>query len=246
MSCMNIKNQLDKKVNPNGKSNKIFVFGASQIIILLTLGIGLFLLWQAVFKGSFGHILIQKTFTISHLSKAQKNNIKVALHKLNGTIIKPKQVFSFNQIIGSREAKNGYQLSNVYLNGKTEKDFGGGICLLSSVLYQSVLLINLKVIERWSHQKIIHSVPIGLDATVWFGQADLRFENNLNFPLKISALIENDKLKILIYGQKKVLVSKILTKTQKLEKHKLKVQIFLINPNEQYTNKLISTDIYAI
>ncbi len=227
-------------------NNKNLFLNKTQIITLLILSLGLFLLWQALFNGAFSYILIQKTFSIAHLSKAQKNNIKLALYKLNGSIILPKQNFSFNQIIGARAAENGYQLSNVYLNGKTEKDFGGGICLLSSVLYQAVLAINLKITERHAHQKIIHSVPIGLDATVWFEQADLRFENNLNFPLKIMGSIKNDKLKIVIYGKQKILVSKLLTKTQKLENHKLKVQIFLINPAHQELKQLISDDIYLI
>ncbi len=81
----------------------------------------------------------------------RNNNLVLSSKKLNGTIVNPGEVFSYNQTIGKRTIAAGYKEAKAYANGKVVLDVGGGICQLSSTLYNSVLLSNLEVVERRSH-----------------------------------------------------------------------------------------------
>ncbi len=128
------------------------------------------------------------------------DNIILASHILDGTVIMPGDVFSFNQVVGERNLENGFKNAPVIINGYIQQDVGGGICQVATTLYNTALLAGLEIIERSPHSIPVKYAPHGLDATVFYGQIDLKIKNNMSNPVMINSTIENDNLKISIYG----------------------------------------------
>ncbi len=135
-------------------------------------------------------------------NKNRDNNLKIAAEKLNGTIISPGETFSYNKTIGARTIAAGFKEANAYSGGEVVLDVGGGICQLSSTLYNAVLLTNLKITERHNHSLTTSYVQAGRDATVAWGSLDFKFENDRNFPIKIEATARDGVVNISIYGVK--------------------------------------------
>lgn len=130
-------------------------------------------------------------------------NIALAIGRLQGLVIAPGQVFSFNRAIGSRTARRGYLPAPVLFQDRKSIQIGGGICQVSSTLYNAALLADLEVVERHRHSSPITYLPLGLDATVAYGYMDLKFRNSLSFPIHIVASIAEDTLTISIMGTEK-------------------------------------------
>lgn len=115
-------------------------------------------------------------------------NIKLACQKLDGHIILPNTEFSFNDTLGSMSKEDGFKKALGFdSNGNDIKVYGGGICQISSTLYNSVLIAKLEVTERHAHSKRVHYVPKDKDATVFYGGPDLKFINNKNNNIRINA-----------------------------------------------------------
>ncbi len=112
-------------------------------------------------------------------------NVKLAAEACNGTILLPGEVFSFNGRTGSRDASMGYQSATVYSGGKTVEEVGGGVCQTSSTIYYALLHTNLEVVERYNHGYNTGYVPVGMDATVYYGVTDFQFRNSTDYPVKI-------------------------------------------------------------
>lgn len=132
----------------------------------------------------------------------RSTNIALAASKINGTVLMPGDEFSFNGTVGKRTASAGFRQAGVYVNGKSAIDYGGGICQVSSTLYNAVLKSNLDIVYRTNHMFTVGYVPIGLDATVSWGSPDFKFKNSRSYPIKIVATTSNKKLYIKIYGMK--------------------------------------------
>lgn len=132
----------------------------------------------------------------------RNNNLMLAAEKINGTIVNPGETFSYNQAVGQRTIAAGFKEAKAYANGKVVLDVGGGICQLSSTLYNSVLLTNLEIVERRSHYFKTSYLPAGRDATVSWGSVDFKFKNNRNYPIKIVATAKDGVVKVDIYGIK--------------------------------------------
>jgi len=128
-------------------------------------------------------------------------NIKLAASKVNGHIIYPNQIFSFNEIVGPREKVYGFKEALEIVDGEFVPGIGGGICQLSSTLYNVVILANLDIVERYNHSKPLSYVPLGRDATVVFDGLDFKFANNTASPLMIMAEVNGNKLMVGIFGQ---------------------------------------------
>ena len=120
------------------------------------------------------------------------SNVKKACELINDTILCPGQTFSYNEALGERTEKNGWKPATAYANGEVRQEYGGGICQVSSTLYNAVLLANLKIVERECHQFQVGYLPWGMDATVSWGWPDFRFRNDKNYPVKIVAWVDDD------------------------------------------------------
>lgn len=129
-------------------------------------------------------------------------NLELACEKLNGKVILPGEVFSYNKTLGARTVSAGYKNAKIYSDGEVVDGLGGGICQISSTLYNAVLMANLEIVERRNHQFVTSYVPAGRDATVVYGSTDFKFKNTRNYPIRIEANAKNGIAKIAIYGIK--------------------------------------------
>ncbi|WP_092475639.1 VanW family protein [Desulfotruncus arcticus] len=129
-------------------------------------------------------------------------NIKVAASALDGLLIGPGEEFSFNRVVGPRSSEAGYKNANVIINNELVPGLGGGVCQVSSTLYNAVLLANLKVTDRSNHSLPIGYVPMGRDATVAYDAIDFRFVNNGESYIYIKTAVDGNNLIIKLFGNK--------------------------------------------
>lgn len=127
-------------------------------------------------------------------------NIRLAAMNIDGTLLHPGESFSFNEKNGNIRADKGFRRAPVIINKRLREGIGGGVCQVSSTLYNSVLYANLKVTERHQHSLPSGYVPVGRDATVYGDAADFRFENNKSYPIYIKSYTKGNRVHILIYG----------------------------------------------
>ncbi len=138
--------------------------------------------------------------TATQNEKNRAHNIGLAVGKFNGTTLLPGEEFSFNDIVGRRNEQTGYKEAHVYINGRVEDGIGGGICQAVSTLYNAVLLSDMTVNERKNHSFIVTYVPLGQDATAYYGGTDFRFINSTQWPLKIEAWLDNKNVHVVFKG----------------------------------------------
>ena len=132
----------------------------------------------------------------------RSTNLRLASEKINGTVLKPGETFSYNKTVGARTIAAGYKNAKVYESGKVVDGIGGGICQVSSTLYNAALLANLEIVERRNHQFVTSYVGAGRDATVVYGQTDFKFKNTRKYPIRIVVTTNAGILKISIFGLK--------------------------------------------
>ena len=144
------------------------------------------------------------TFTTETTANEKRNtNVKLAAQAINGTIVQPGEEFSFNKVVGPRTAEKGYQEAAAYSGGEVVQEPGGGVCQVSSTLYNAVVFAGLKTTERHAHTYEPSYVTPGEDAMVSYdGYAgpDLRFVNNGKTAIGIKASISGQTLTVSIYG----------------------------------------------
>lgn len=142
------------------------------------------------------------TSTLYDNQESRVYNITKACSILNGTIIKPGEEFSFNNTIGPMGEENGFKKATGFdSDGKLIQLSGGGMCQISSTLYNVALLANLEITERHAHSRRVNYVPADKDATIYYGSLDLKFINNTDSDIKITA--ENDNYSVTIKMFKK-------------------------------------------
>ena len=132
----------------------------------------------------------------------RSTNIELATEKINGTVVMPGENFSFNTVVGKRTVEAGYKEGTAYIGGKVVPDIGGGVCQVSSTLYNTALLANLEIVERSNHLFLTGYVAASRDATVYYGSLDFIFKNTRSYPIKIVASSQNGVCKISMYGIK--------------------------------------------
>ncbi|WP_240527335.1 VanW family protein [Synechococcus sp. 65AY6Li] len=145
--------------------------------------------------------LSQYTTSLQERTLPQLHNIRQAVQSLDGVYIQPGAVFSFNQVVGPRTLERGYLPAPVFMMAETLDSVGGGICQVSSSLYNAALLAGLEVVERHPHYRQVESVPPGLDATVWYGLADLRLRNPFPWPVRLRFQIRGQTLIVSVLGR---------------------------------------------
>ena len=151
---------------------------------------------------AFPDLLATYSTTYSTGNSNRCTNISLAARSVNGYVLMPGETFSYNSTVGQRTATRGYKEAGVYLNGEVTTGLGGGICQVSSTLYNAILLANLEIVERSNHTFKPTYVPAGQDATVSWGAPDFKFKNNRNYPVRITATAGNGSVSFNVYGLK--------------------------------------------
>lgn len=143
------------------------------------------------------------TFTTRFPINANRNNnIKVASSKINNIFLRPGDRLSFNHTVGRRTIEGGFRDAPVYKNGKHDHGVGGGICQVSTTLYNASLFGNLKIVQRSNHSLPVAYVPLGRDATVDYGSKDLVIENNYATPIVVQSVYARGSLTFRILGKR--------------------------------------------
>ncbi len=130
----------------------------------------------------------------------RSSNIRVAAETINGFFMAPNEVFSYNSVTGERTSAAGYLAAPVYINGKLEPGTGGGICQVSTAMFNAALLAGLEITERSPHFAPVGYIEIGRDATVAYGYIDFGFRNSFSHPVYIMSDYEPGRLTITILG----------------------------------------------
>lgn len=177
---------------------------------------------------------------ISTSSPERKHNIKNALNSLNKVEILPNQIFSFNKTVGRRTAENGYLEAKIIVNNEFVDGLGGGVCQVSSTLYNSALLAGLEIVEANKHSKQVGYVNYGFDAMVNFGSSDLKFRNNTNEKLTIITNYSSSTARIRIFGEhmhgtKYKLFNEVFNITEPVDD-------VLIDEKQEHTDKVFYDD----
>ncbi|MDI9311652.1 MAG: VanW family protein [Limnohabitans sp.] len=142
-------------------------------------------------------------------------NITLASQKINNLCIKPNETFSFWKIVGPTTPKRGFKEGRNIVNGIVSKEFGGGICQLSSIIYHTALKADLEIIERFNHSVDIYKederfTPLGADATVVYGYKDLRIKNNSSFPIRFDFQITNNIITCSIFSETAIIEKEVV------------------------------------
>jgi len=195
---------------------------------------------EYIADGISGDIVMEKQYpkvdekTLSHMGEIthyvtrynvnelnRTHNLTKAAIGINGSIILPGEVFSFNRTVGQRTMETGYKDAMVIVNGKFEPGLGGGICQVSSTLYNACLLAGLEIVERHNHNLTVAYVPIGQDATVSYGTQDFKFKNNTTSPIYVRVVAVGGYLTVTIYGdtnfKQKIEISNIIDQSTPFE-----------------------------
>lgn len=156
------------------------------------------------------------------------HNIKLASKLITNVLVKPGEVFSLNKALGPRDSNNGYRQAPVIINNKLSKAYGGGVCQVSTTLYNAVLLAGLTVVERAPHTLPVAYVPVGKDATIAGNLIDFKFLNNTPYPLLLSSQVQGSKLLVSVFGYKEGASARLI---------KIETKRTITKPDRQYVEE---------
>lgn len=143
------------------------------------------------------------------------HNMVLAGQKVNGTVLAPGQVFSYNGVVGERTVAKGYKNAKIFENGRVVDGLAGGICQVSTTIYNAALYSNMGIVERKNHSFPVSYAPMGQDATVVMGAIDFKFKNTMSNPVKITCSIQGGNCTVSIMGIKeknfKVEINNVIT-----------------------------------
>ncbi len=158
---------------------------------------------RAKLEETLFHDVLGSSDTPYPYNPGRTTNLDLACKAIDGTILNPGDVFSFNDIVGERTAAKGYQAAIAFVNGTSTPEVGGGICQVASTIYHATLLADLNIVERLEHMYTVDYVPLGMDATIYWGSnVDFKFSNSTNNPIRIDAYLKNGKVHIGLVGTK--------------------------------------------
>ena len=151
---------------------------------------------------AFPDLLSSYSTKYSTRDRDRTTNLQLAANKINGTVLMPGETFSYNKVVGERTIAAGYKEAPIYVSGEVIDGLGGGICQITSTLYNAVVYANLEIVSRSNHRFLTSYVEAGRDATVSWGTIDFQFKNTRTYPIRIEAEAKNGVCKMAIYGIK--------------------------------------------
>lgn len=143
------------------------------------------------------------TYSTKYVNNPDRTtNLRLASNKINGKVLMPGEVFSFNKVVGRRTVAAGYKNAAIFSDGQVTDGLGGGICQVTSTLYNAVVFANLDITSRRNHMFVPSYVTGGRDATVVYGSTDFKFKNSRTYPIKITSSVQGGIATVNIYGYK--------------------------------------------
>lgn len=144
--------------------------------------------------GAAGAVLSSYSTSFENGSAARQSNIEIASKAIDKKVVGAGETFSFNDAVGPTKKETGFKLARIFIKGKDAKGYGGGVCQVSSTLYNAAKEAGLPIVERHPHTKAVSYVPEGGDAATSYGYKDLKFTNNKSFPVMINSRVDNGKI----------------------------------------------------
>ena len=151
---------------------------------------------------AFPNLLATYSTNYAASNKDRTTNLRLASNKINGTVVMPGETFSYNKVVGKRTIAAGYKEAAIYQDGQVTSGLGGGICQVSTTLYNAVIAADLGITSRRNHMFVPSYVTAGKDATVVWGSTDFKFENTRDYPIKIESSVSGGVATVSIYGLK--------------------------------------------
>lgn len=187
------------------------------------------------------------SYSTPHTDDANRNtNLRLACKAINGYVIMPGEVFSYNTVLGKRTEEKGYKGAPAYSGGQTVDSIGGGICQVSSTLYYCTLVADLETVTRLPHSYVPSYMPAGTDATVSWGGPEFKFRNNTNYPIRIEAEVSGGKVHVKLLGtDEKDYVIELQTKTISTEKYETVYQEYAPDNKEGYRDGQVIVTPYS-
>ncbi|MBE7087498.1 MAG: hypothetical protein E7369_04270 [Clostridiales bacterium] len=157
----------------------------------------------------------------------RKHNVKIATDKLNGVLIDVGGEFSFNLTVGERTEKNGYKKAKIISYGEFVDGIGGGVCQVSTTVYNACLLAGLKILEYHPHSLPVGYVLPSFDAMVSYGSSDLKIKNCTHNPILLYATADGDRLTVKVYGE---------PMDEEIHRKSVKTEIVAPPPDEEFVD----------
>lgn len=182
-------------------------------------------------------------------STSRGSNIHVAGASTSDILLMPGDMFSYNRATGARTWHNGYKSAPIIVGGRVVNGEGGGVCQVSTTIYNAALLSGLKIDEVHNHTIPSRYAPRGRDASVSYGYTDLKFTNPFNHPIYIKNIVGNGAITTKIYGCKTDCQKVIIKMQEEISKDKIKVQtyrLYLDEENNIINKELVSTSRYKL
>jgi vancomycin resistance protein YoaR len=159
--------------------------------------------------GSYPYKIATYTTTYRSSDETRTANLKAAVSKINNIKIPNGSVFSFNQTVGKRTVTAGYETATVIKDGEFVDGLGGGVCQVSSTVFECVLRANVDIVSRTNHSLEISYVPLGGDATVQWNSKDFQFKNTLGCDIRLTMTCNNGNLTCTVYAKENVNVGDV-------------------------------------
>jgi len=153
------------------------------------------------------HLLARFSSYFDPAQEGRVGNIRMAASLLDGVLLRPGEVFSFNTVIGPRTLERGFRVAPEIVNQEMVSGVGGGICQVSSTLYNAALLSGLEILERRHHSRPLGYIGMGRDATVYYGAIDFRFANPHSFPVLLSSEVAANRVSISVWASSNLPIS---------------------------------------
>lgn len=145
-------------------------------------------------------VMVSFSSEVSLANSNRVQNINLGAKAINGALLSPGDIFSFEAVVGNSTREKGYREAPVIMGGKLVPGMGGGLCQVSSTLYNAALLANLAIVERYNHSLAIGYLPLGRDASISIGYADLKFKNTRDHHILIGAELMDGRLTFRLFG----------------------------------------------
>jgi vancomycin resistance protein YoaR len=156
-------------------------------------------------------------YSVSQIDSDRTYNLKVGADHLNGHILKPHELFSFNEVVGDRTEKEGYRVAPVISGGELIDGLAGGMCQIASTLHAAAFFAGLEIVSSTPHSRPSAYIPLGLDATVVYPTTDLKLRNPFDFPIVMHYQVNQGAVKVELLGKSRPY--KVLFEREILEEH---------------------------
>ena len=150
----------------------------------------------------FGEKLGEFGTDLKNAKKARANNIALAASKIDGSVVEPGDVFSYNETVGPTTKNNGFQLGMIFVGGEKCEGYGGGVCQVSSTLFNAADKAGMEIVERHDHSRPVGYVEKGRDAATSYGVIDFKFKNTKSHAVEINAYVKDERIICEIYSKK--------------------------------------------